>query len=147
MGLSGVDIPWASQTFLSNDTRQFKSPPVTALAGSYVSRTEFTLPAFAPSYYFFSRGQLSSGGAFRIRAARLEDNTGDDTIHGTVLTHYSTSQAVGQINMCTLKKNDGSHGFGIFVSSTPAHSTAEVRLNHYSTHSRLRPAGRSKATI
>lgn len=118
MGLSGVDIPFEGQVFLENTNRWPWTPPtpISASSGTYVTRTEFTLPVDARSHFFFARGAHNHGGAFRIKVANPVHGLDPNTVRGTVLTHYRTSESWNRVKMCTLTKDDGSYGLGVFVS-------------------------------
>lgn len=118
MRSGGIDpLPWVGEVVFTNDTDVAlqQGGGIGRTTPPYWSRTDFTLPALAPLHFFFARGSLASG-LIKIKLAGPNDEDDSEQIHGTVVTHYWSIQARDRANLCTLKKEEGSYGFGIYVS-------------------------------
>lgn len=105
-------LPWVGEVVLAGpvDSPLGQGETFAALNPPYWSRTDFKLPADAPSHFFFSRGS-SAAGTIKIKVAENDD----EDVHGSVITRYWSQEARDESNLCTLKKEDGSYGFGIYV--------------------------------
>lgn len=112
-GSSKYDYPWAAPPPPSEVTTVPEGKAIFAAFPPYASRTKFELPANNVSlHYFLSRGSLAAGIIRFVPGNYLDPEPG---ITGEIITRYWSLAARDRANICTLRKDEGAQGVGIFT--------------------------------
>lgn len=125
-------FPWPLEV---NDTAG--SPPkipqgegAVALYPPLESRTTFQLLASAPVLFFLTKGDLGEG---KITFKVADDSSqAPNVVTGEIITRYASIAARNRANICTLRRDEGSFGLGIYVRISKTdrrfRANASVRL-------------------
>lgn len=100
------------------------SPPAPSSHYPKSARTVFDLPLSSDSLYLFARGSLAHGSATILADAQ----EGADKVRVDVIVSYYTDEGLDHAKVCSLQRQSGQNGVGIF---TP-------KLRDYSREERLR---------
>ncbi|KAG8901229.1 hypothetical protein FRB99_005470 [Tulasnella sp. 403] len=89
--------------------------PIPSFYPPYSAKTTFTLPSNVPLLYFLSKGSFASG---NIRFVYSEEEGSDEErpVQGEIVTRYWSLAARNNVNICTLSKEEGSYGLGIYTA-------------------------------